>query len=275
MNDFKTKLPFADKDLGQHFLKDDKVIQAICHDFHKESQLILEVGPGPGILTKHLAQHQKPLYVVEKDARFPEILKEFVKEENIFLGDATKIDWSEFLKEKKTTSTDKVWLVSNLPYNVSVPLFTSFLACADIEYLTLMFQKEVAGKILSFAQKEKDREMGSLMALAQTYFDVSLLCKVPPGAFIPPPKVDSAVLSFKRIHTPKIPLTEKNSFESFLRALFQQKRKQMGKVLKSSFAEEKIQSVLLELNIDRTRRAETLSLDEVHALYLGFKGKLS
>ena len=84
MNDFKTKLPFADKDLGQHFLKDDKVIQAICHDFHKESQLILEVGPGPGILTKHLAQHRKPFYVFEKDARFPEILKEFVKEENIF-----------------------------------------------------------------------------------------------------------------------------------------------------------------------------------------------
>lgn len=274
MNDTINKLPFADKELGQHFLKDDKVIQAICHDFNDKAQIILEVGPGPGILTKHLTKHKKTFYVFEKDARFPEILKDFVAEQNIFLGDATKIDWNEFLKDKKQV-TDKVWLVSNLPYNVSVPLFISFLTCGEIEFLTLMFQKEVAGKILSFAQKEKDREMGSLMALAQTYFDVTLLCKVPPGAFIPPPKVDSAVLSFKRITEPKIPLAEKNSFESFLRALFQQKRKQMGKVLKSSFAEEKIQTVLAELAIDRTRRAETLNLDEVHALYKGFKGSNS
>ncbi len=264
-----TKLPFADKDLGQHFLRDDKVIHAICNDFSNQADVILEVGPGPGILTKHLTLHQKPFYVFEKDARFPEILKEFVAPSNIHLGDATKINWKDFLAankiENKTT-----WLVSNLPYNVSVPLFTAFLATPEIEFLTLMFQKEVAEKIFKVIDRPKDHEMGSLMALSQTYFDVSLLIRVPPGAFIPPPKVDSQVLSFKRIKNPVISYADLKKFESFLRLLFSQKRKQMGKVLKNQFSDEKIQSVLAELNLDRTRRAETLTLLEVHQMFKTF-----
>ncbi len=263
------KLPFANKDLGQHFLKDDKGIHAICDDFKEISDVIFEVGPGPAVLTKHLSAHQKPLYVFEKDNRFPEILQEYVLAQNIHLGDATKINWNEFISENKLQ--DKVvWLVSNLPYNVSVPLFTSFLGCEKIEFLTLMFQKEVAEKILNFSKNPKDHEMGSLMALSQTYFEVNLLCKVLPGAFVPPPKVDSAVLSFKRIKNPVIPLSEKNSFEKFLRVLFQQKRKQMGKVLKAGFSDEIIIQVLQKLNLDRTRRAETLTLLEVQTMYREF-----
>ncbi len=264
------KLPFANKDLGQHFLKDDKVIHAICDDFKNVSDVIFEVGPGPAVLTKHLSAHKKPLFVFEKDNRFPEILQEYVLSQNIHLGDATKLNWNDFIKENKLE--DKIiWLVSNLPYNVSVPLFTSFLSCKKIEFLTLMFQKEVAEKILNFSKNPKDHEMGSLMALSQTYFEVNLLCKVLPGAFIPPPKVDSAVLSFKRLKDPVIPLNEKNSFEKFLRTLFQQKRKQMGKVLKAGFSEELIVQVLQKLNLDRTRRAETLTLTEVQNMYCEFK----
>lgn len=266
----KNRLPFANKDLGQHFLKDEKVIQNICSDFKDQADIIFEVGPGPGILTKHLCLHQKPFYVFEKDHRFPEILKEFLPLENIELGDATKLNWEEVLKTKQIDSHKKIWLVSNLPYNVSVPLFTAFLECAQIQFLTLMFQKEVAEKILNFSTNPKDHEMGSLMALAQTYFQIKLLCKVPPGAFVPAPKVDSAVLSFVRLQDPVIALQDRSLFESFLRTLFSQKRKQMGKVLRSRFSEEKIQTTLTKLNIDRTRRAETLTLNEVHALYRGF-----
>ena len=270
MNEIKNKLPFADKDLGQHFLRDDKVIQAICNDFKDKCDVIFEVGPGPGILTKYLALHQKPFYVFEKDQRFPEILKDFLPLENIELGDATKLNWNEVLEKRKINKDQIIWLVSNLPYNVSVPLFTAFLSCPEIKFLTLMFQKEVAEKIINFSTRPKDHEMGSLMALSQTYFDISILCKVPPGAFLPPPKVDSAVLSFKRIENPAIALNQKNQFEAFLRTLFAQKRKQMGKVLKARFSDEQIIKVLSQLEIDRTRRAETLSLIEVQNLYRGF-----
>lgn len=273
MNEIKNKLPFADKDLGQHFLRDEKVIQAICSDFKDKCDVIFEVGPGPGILTKYLANHQKPFYVFEKDQRFPEILKEFLPIENIELGDATKLNWDEVLQRRQIEKDKIIWLVSNLPYNVSVPLFTAFLTCPEIQFLTLMFQKEVAEKIISFSQRPKDHEMGSLMALSQTYFEISLLCKVPPGAFLPPPKVDSAVLSFKRIQNPVIPLSDKNQFESFIRTLFAQKRKQMGKVLKARFSDELVIKVLENLNIDRTRRAETLTLLEVQNLYRGFSEK--
>ncbi len=270
MKEINTKLPFANKDLGQHFLRDEKVIQAICSDFKDKYEIIFEVGPGPGILTKHLAKHNLPFYVFEKDQRFPEILQEYLPIENIEIGDATKLNWDSVLEKRKIDNDKIIWLVSNLPYNVSVPLFTSFLACPQIQFLTLMFQKEVAEKILSFSTRPKDHEMGSLMALSQTYFDISLLCKVPPGAFLPPPKVDSAVLSFRRLSNPTIPLEEKNRFESFLRILFAQKRKQMGKVLKARFADELIQKVLDIQNIDRTRRAETLTLSEVQNLYRSF-----
>lgn len=274
MNEIKNKLPFADKDLGQHFLRDEKVIQAICSDFKDKCDVIFEVGPGPGILTKHLANHQKPFYVFEKDQRFPEILKEYLPIEQIEVGDATKLNWDEVLQKRQIENSKVIWLVSNLPYNVSVPLFTAFLVCPQIQFLTLMFQKEVAEKILNFSQRPKDHEMGSLMALSQTYFEISVLCKVPPGAFLPPPKVDSAVLSFKRITNPVIALAEKNPFESFLRTLFAQKRKQMGKVLKARYSDEQIQKVLADLNIDRTRRAETLTLLEVQNLYRGFSEKI-
>lgn len=274
MNELKNKLPFADKDLGQHFLRDEKIIQTICSNYKNNCDVIFEVGPGPGILTKHLAQHNKPFYVFEKDQRFPEILKDYLPVENIELGDATKLNWNDVLHKHKIEKDKVIWLVSNLPYNVSVPLFTAFLVCPQIQFLTLMFQKEVAEKILNFSQRPKDHEMGSLMALSQTYFEISVLCKVPPGAFIPPPKVDSAVLSFKRIQKPEISIDKKVHFESFLRSLFAQKRKQMGKVLKSRFSDEEIQKVLNNLNIDRTRRAETLTLSEVQNLYRGFSEKI-
>ena len=78
-------LPTADKSLGQHFLRDQKVINQITDDFVNEAEALIEIGPGPGILTKFLAQHKIPYHVIEKDPRFPELLKEFIPEENIHL----------------------------------------------------------------------------------------------------------------------------------------------------------------------------------------------
>lgn len=272
----RLELPKADKSLGQHFLRDQNVIRNICHDFktsNMKPEAILEIGPGPGILTEFLAERSKeenlPFYVIEKDTRFPEYLKQFISDDQITITDALEVNLSEFFKEKKIADKN-VWLVSNLPYNVGSPLLINFLQAPEIKLMTLMFQKEVADKVHPFATKKNF--MGSLHALSAVYFDMDLLCKVPPGAFNPPPKVDSAVLTMKRKEVPLIPLSEFRKFESFLRKVFSNKRKQLGGLLKAYYPIDKIEQLFNENNIALTVRAEALSLEEILALYNGFKG---
>ncbi|AYF43690.1 MULTISPECIES: 16S rRNA (adenine(1518)-N(6)/adenine(1519)-N(6))-dimethyltransferase RsmA [Halobacteriovorax] len=262
MEDSK-KLPWANKDLGQHFLNNQNIISKITDDFAEVAESIIEVGPGPGILTKNLAAHNQDIHVVEKDERMIEYLAPIVKADHINFTDALAFDFEAFINEKGLG--DKTWLVSNLPYNISTPLLLKFLQTPSIKYMTLMFQREVADKVFAFASKKNF--MGSLMALSQTYFKTSLLVKAPPGAFTPPPKVDSAVISFERIDNPVIALDEFTKFEKFLRAVFQFKRKQLGKVLKSYTSVEKIQAGLAHINQPLTVRAEALKLEDLQNLY--------
>lgn len=260
-------LPHADKSLGQHFLRDQNVIKNICDDFKDKAEAILEIGPGPGILTEHLAHHPFPFHVIEMDKRFPIYLEQFLKPEQIHITDALRVNLDNFNQEK--FGNKKVWLVSNLPYNVASPLLINFLQAPSIKFMTLMFQKEVADKVFAFATSKN--VMNSLMVLSQTYFECDLLCKVPPGAFNPPPKVDSAVLSMKRIELPVIPLQDFHSLEKFLRLIYSQKRKQLGGILRSQYSIEKITNVFTELNIELSVRAEALSLQQVQNLYRKFK----
>ncbi len=261
-----SNLPRANKTLGQHFLVDQKVISAITSDFEESAEAIVEVGPGPGILTESLSQKSLPLHVIDKDERFPEYLEPFVAKENIHITDALGWNFEEGFKEWGYEGK-KVWLVSNLPYNVSTPLLIMFLQAPTIQLMTLMFQREVADKVFAIDTR-KGKAMNSLMALSQTFFDVRLLCKVPPGAFAPPPKVDSAVLSFERRENPVIPLSEFRNFEKFLRHLFQFKRKQMGKILKGQFSSDVVTKSLEELSLAPILRAEALELSDIQNLFM-------
>lgn len=264
-----SKLPQANKALGQHFLVDSKVIEKITSDFSEEAGAILEIGPGPGILTEFLAKHELPFHVIDKDERFPEYLEKFISPERIHIQDA--LDWDlEKGFEDWQWQDHKIWLVSNLPYNVSTPLLIAFLKAPSIKYMTLMFQREVADKAFAFDTR-KGKAMNSLMALTQTYFETTLLCKVPPGAFSPPPKVDSAVLSFIRRERPIVPLSEFSQFEGFLRHLFQFKRKQMGKILKSRFSGEAIEKAFEKEGLVTILRAEALELNQIQNLYISLK----
>lgn len=260
----KLELPSADKSLGQHFLRDQNIIQKICSDFANVAEAIVEIGPGPGILTEHLAHIPKPFYVIEKDTRFGIYLDQFIKADQVTMTDALAVNLSQFFEEKNIAQK-KIWLVSNLPYNVASPLLINFLQAQEIKYMTLMFQKEVADKVFPFSTTKNF--MSSLLVLSQTYFECDLLAKVPPGAFAPPPKVDSAVLTFTRRETPLVPLAEFRALEKFLRQMFSQKRKQLGGILKSFYPVTKIQESFSSLDIPLTIRAEALSLDQVLELY--------
>jgi len=180
------------------------------------------------------------------------------------MADALNINLSDFYKEKKIDGKS-IWLVSNLPYNVASPLLINFLQSPEIKFMTLMFQKEVADKVFPFATSKNF--MSSLLVLSQSYFDCKLLCKVPPGAFAPPPKVDSAVLSMIRRDSPLVPLKEFHKLEKFLRILFSQKRKQLGGVLKSTFEPNRIALAFEQLGIPLSIRAEALTLEQVLELY--------
>jgi 16S rRNA (adenine1518-N6/adenine1519-N6)-dimethyltransferase len=268
----KLELPLANKSLGQHFLRDQNVISKICADFANLAEAIVEIGPGPGILTEGLALRAKeeslPFFVIEKDERFPEYLRQFISSDQITLTDALAVKLSDFFSSKNIAGK-KIWLVSNLPYNISTPLLINFLTATEIKYMTLMFQKEVADKVFPFATTKNF--MGSLLALTQTYFDCSLLLKVPPGAFTPPPKVDSAVLTMTRRETPLVPLEEFKTLEKFLRLMFSQKRKQLGGVLKSAYPLPLLQETFGALNISLTIRSEALTLEQVLDLYRKLK----
>lgn len=261
---------FAKKSLGQHFLKDQGIIKKICTDFiSPENQIdaLMEIGPGPMTLTKMLSQLNLPFFAVEKDERFYELILKELPKVKITREDALEFNWNDFLS-RENLNHKSIWLVSNLPYNISVPLLISFTKVVEINFLTLMFQKEVGAKIFNFTnEKNFSNSLGLLMT---NYFELKLLAKVPPGAFSPPPKVDSVVLSFKRKPNPLIPLIEFKEYETFLRLLFKFKRKQVIQPFKHI---QHILEIFGQSNINKTDRAEALNLEQINSLYFNLKRK--
>jgi 16S rRNA (adenine1518-N6/adenine1519-N6)-dimethyltransferase len=262
-----TKLPRANKDLGQHFLISEKVITSICSDFSEECDVIVEVGPGPAVLTQHLAKIGKEFFVIEKDKRFEPLLQEHVKEDHIFMTDALEFNWASFVSNFKLKGK-KIWLVSNLPYNVGTVLFTNFLSVVQIEFMTLMFQKEVGDK--TYLRQEKN-QMNGLLFLSLNYFDSKKLIKVAPGCFSPPPKVESVVVSYSRKHNPDVAVNLYKRLNSYTRNLFSFKRKQIGSVLKKAYSKEQVDLALEKSNLDSKLRAESLDYQSVLNIFLNLK----
>lgn len=255
------RFPMANKSFGQHFLNSPTVINKITSPLPEGVEAIVEIGPGPAVLTPHLAQYKIPLFVIEMDERFVEILSPVVGPENIYRQDALLFDWKAFLQEKGFKS---IWLVSNLPYNVSVPLTLSFLRIPEITHMTLMYQKEVAQKILP---NDPRNAMGSLHAMCLSQFELKHVVYAPPGAFVPPPKVDSQVLGFKRKAHPDVELSQIDSYESFLRLAFGQRRKQLGGILRGDWGPEKTSERLAQVGLDPQIRAEALQYQDVLKLF--------
>ena len=249
----------ANKSLGQHFLTDLNIIEKITSDsrFFEKVDAIIEVGPGPGALTQKLSQKEKPLFLVEMDTRFEESLTQFVTRDHIYFEDALNFDFQNI-----TNGVGKYWLASNLPYNISSQLFIKFLQISQIQFMTLMYQKEVGIKTVTIDQKKS-----SLLCLSENYFESRILAKVPPGAFSPPPKVNSIIISYERRENPFIKLKQFNDFQSFLRKLFEFKRKKMQSILKRNFSQYNWGEIYRKLKIPDNIRAEDLSFHSIKLLF--------
>jgi 16S rRNA (adenine1518-N6/adenine1519-N6)-dimethyltransferase len=207
-----------DKGLGQHFLCSRSVVDAIVRAIPAGTS-ILEIGPGPGVLTGPLSQ-RGPTFALELDPRMVEALSESAPDATVVQGDALKVDLEALLEGSPSPRA----VVSNLPYYITGPLLGRIAeARASWALAVLMMQQEVATKILAQAGK---RERGAISVRMQAQFTVSKVCNVPPSAFIPPPKVDSAVLQFMPKQGGSADLPE--AFFQLVQAGFAQPRKTLA-----------------------------------------------
>ena len=218
----------AKKHLGQHFLKDENIAKKIADTLSlKGYDYVLEIGPGMGVLTKHLlSQKTVTTYVIEVDPESVEYLKSNYTEliPRIIEKDFLKWDPNEIFQENQFA------IIGNFPYNISTQIVFKTLEYKNrIPEFSGMFQKEVAQRI---CQKEGSKSYGILSVLVQAFYETEYLFTVPPGVFNPPPKVDSGVLKLTRKANFKLPCDEKLFFK-VVKTGFQQRRKTLRNSLKT------------------------------------------
>jgi len=248
---------FAKKRFGQHFLHDANVCRRIVAALELAPEdRVLEIGPGHGALSVHIAEAAPALYVaVERDLELALELKDKCPGVRPLAADALTVPWERLAPERG-------WKIAgNLPYNVASPLMWEiFSRATGMERAVFMVQKEVGQRL---AAAPGSKTYGGLTAWAQSFVAVRLLFTVGPGAFTPRPKVDSAVLSF-------FPLDGERGFEpralaGLLKLCFQNRRKQLGNTLKSLLDDAVVQG-LEQMGHTLRSRPEELSPMHFQAL---------
>jgi 16S rRNA (adenine1518-N6/adenine1519-N6)-dimethyltransferase len=253
----------ARKALGQNFLLDLNLTAKIARAAGDLSGCdVLEVGPGPGGLTRGLlAEGARRVLAIEKDARclpaLEEIAAAYPGRLEVINADALALDWSAHL-------TPPVKVVSNLPYNVGTELLIRWLtppAWPPVwQSLTLMFQREVADRIVA---APGSKTYGRLAILAQWRSDARIALTLPPEAFTPPPKVHSAVVHFTALPSPRFP-ADQAVLERVVAKAFNQRRKMLRAALKGLAPD--IEDRILAAGLKPTDRAEQISIEGFCAL---------
>ena len=241
----------AKKSLGQNFLIDREVLDQIISTCDVTNKEILEIGPGTGNLTTYiLKKNPKKVYVVEKDDELAILLKEkFEKEVEIINNDILKVDESKISNQKLT-------VFGNLPYNISTQILSKWIVNINknfwFENLVLMFQKEVADRIIASSNSSK---YGRLSILTSWKLNVKKIIDIKPQSFSPRPKIDSSLLLF----TPKenfFELKNAKNLEKITRVFFSQRRKMLKKPFNQIFINSK--EVAEKFNIDLNLRPQNL-----------------
>lgn len=253
--------------IGQHFLVDRSVLATIVEAAElSANDDVLEVGPGPGVLTAALADRARSVTTVELDERMVEVLRETLggrQNVRVVRGDALEMDLYS-LGERPPTR-----IVANLPYQITTPLLERFLADPRRPPLVVVLvQEEVARRMAARAGSSPPRERGFLSVLVQSFADARLVRRVPPSAFRPPPRVTSAVVTLRTHARPAFAPLDQRAFLTFVSDVFRHRRKQLRGALghEAGLARDRADSALAAAHIDPTRRAEELTLDEWVAL---------
>lgn len=250
------------KGLGQNFLTSQNVLEEIVDAAEIDSGVI-EVGPGFGVLTSELAKNSDKVVTIEIDERLLDVLEYTLADyDNVKIvnADILKLDLHKLIQEE--FGDEKVSIAANLPYYITTPIITKLLEeKLPLKNIVVMVQKEVA---LRMAAKPSSKDYGAITVLCQYYTEPSVVTNVPASLFVPPPKVDSAVLKLKIREKPAVQVQDEKMFFRVVKAAFSQRRKTLLNCLCSnfSFPKEEISALLEGVGIMPSRRGETLSLQE-------------
>ena len=249
----------AKKSLGQNFLIDKNILNQIVNCVDIENKSILEIGPGTGNLTKYILNKKpKKCTVIERDNDLISVLKEQFKENiNIIHDDVLNIDESSIFKEK-------VIVFGNLPYNISTEILSKWINNLKddfwFESLVLMFQKEVADRIIA---SYNNSNYGRLSILANWKLIIKKICDIKPASFSPKPKIDSSLLLF----TPKknfYKIKNPKNLERITRIFFNNRRKMIKKPFNKIFNGDI--RILEKLKINLNLRPQNLNIETYYKL---------
>lgn len=270
INEIRQRYDFRfSKSLGQNFLTDKNIIDKIIEDSYiGEDDLVIEIGPGIGVLTQAAAETGARVIAVEIDKNLIPILRETLGEYErvqVVNADILKTDINALIRqaeEAEGRSFQSVRIIGNLPYYITTPIIMKILEeGVGATSITIMMQKEVAERINA---EPGTKAYGALSVAVQYYCSVKPVARVPKEVFMPQPKVDSAVIRLDLREEKPVDLVEEKVFFACIKAGFGQRRKTMSNSLTGLCGLEKPQvlEVLEELGIDPRRRAETMSIQE-------------
>ena len=251
----------ANKRLGQHFLSDPAILARIVDALEPtSSDVVLEIGPGEGGLTRELLARGVRVIAVEKDRQLAADLDVWraargVDQLRVVEGDALRIDWhslldSSFAAPHATRRTPHVKIVGNIPYNITSPLLEKALTPPFPERIVFLVQQEVAERI---AAAPGGKTYGALSVGIQATCRVEQLFTIAPGAFRPPPKVRSALLRLTPLTEPLVAPEEVAPLRTFVTACFSKRRKQLRNAVPGA-----TRDALIALGFDPQARPETL-----------------
>jgi len=258
------------KRLGQSFLVDPGVLELILKEACLgPEEVIVEIGPGLGALTRGLARKAAFVLAVEIDERLCRILREAFREEgrvSVIHADALKCDFETYLRGR---TRGKVKVVANIPYSITTPLLTRLISLPHLfSSLLVMVQREVAARMLAMPG---GKDYGSFSVYIQYYTDVHLLAEVPREAFYPRPGVDSSLVRLDIRASPRIKVRDEVLFFELVRAAFGQRRKTLRNALLAHPVliqdPRKLDQALAVAGILPKRRGETLDLEDFGRLY--------
>jgi 16S rRNA (adenine1518-N6/adenine1519-N6)-dimethyltransferase len=258
----------AAKTKGQHFLVDRGVLASIVEAAElTDKDDVLEVGPGPGVLTAALADKARSVTTVEIDERMVAVLRDTLGERKnvkIVRADALTVDLYAAGERPPTR------IVANLPYQITTPLLERFLADPRrAPLVVVLVQEEVARRMAATAANKKaPRERGYLSVFIESFAEARIVRRVGPRAFRPPPRVSSAVVALRTRATPAFAPLAPDAFLRFVSDVFRHRRKQLRSALGHSAGVERdrAEQGLATANIDPRRRPEELTLKEWVAL---------
>jgi 16S rRNA (adenine1518-N6/adenine1519-N6)-dimethyltransferase len=254
--------PPVRKSLGQHFLSDRRILERIVDALAPTSQdTVVEIGPGRGALTEILRTRAGKVVAIEYDRALAAILREQYAGSNVTIVEADVLSL-----DLHQTAGGPFLLAGNVPYYITTPILFQALQRPRAERSVFLVQKEVAERM---AAPPGGKTYGALSVNLQALATAEIVARVPPGAFRPPPKVDSAVVRVIPRADPAVTADEEAPFSAFVQAVFGMRRKQIQRVLRAvrNLEADAALQALATVGVDPTLRPESLTPEQLAAVY--------